>query len=534
MLDDLFSHKIHASNLESWKRQLVQLAQVFLDFDNQPFERDTFDQSLRLLSPNTARSPFRDIFSIYISILGVGHITLEEGIWKCHISETAKRYLIGSEPHVEAFCRLQLSLYQRPDGRGQQYRGVTPNIEHQTRDKTLSLIKDGYKVCPLRLILKIFQAKAILQEILQDSVLVTPEEIYTLVNCPELRDKPNPDIEDVTDALRRFQSNELPVISGEKRFRFLEATGLLKVDRNNNLTLYPYNDFILNHNRNLQIEAIKSLDNFFGDFSQCNTIDKIYTVLVSGKWANYFDASNTLSSNQVQNIAGEILITPSIPEASTIIVSTQIQQPSRLPQRRRVDRSQSNNASSQRIESQRRANPEETRILRERRNAWHDLLVRKMSESLQRAGLEPWETDLIDLLADLENITALYPNGFPISGTYIEATFLPYFNPKNYTDLTFIFEMKSSDDSIVIEQVRKAVAQLYEYRYRYYREGQIKQNAILILVLQQSLKNYLWMREYLLFDRHIAVCWLKENGEEFDCFEECRAILDPLITSTTA
>lgn len=530
MLDDLFSHKIHASNLEDWKRQLVQLAQVFLYFDNQFFDRDRFDRSLRLLSPTTARSPFRDIFSIYISILGVGHITIEEGIWKCRISETAKRYLIGSEPNVEAFCRLQLSLYQRPDGRGQQYNRATPHIEHQTQDKTLSLIEDGYKVCPLRLILKIFQAKATLQGVLQDSIFVTHEEIYTLVNCPELRDKPSPDIEDVTDALRRFQSNELPVISGEKRFRFLEATGLLKVDRNNNLTLYPYNDSILNHNRNLQIEAIKSLDNFFCDFSQCNTIDQIYTVLVSGKWANYFDACNTLSSNQLQNIAGEILITPSIPEALTTVVSTQIQQPSLLPQRRRVDRSQ-RNASSQRTESQRRANPEETRILRERRNAWHDLLVRKMSESLQRAGLEPWETDLIDLLADLENITELYPNGFPISGTYIEATSLPYFNSENQTELTFIFEMKSSDDSIVIEQVRKAVAQLYEYRYRYYREGQIKQNAILILVLQKSLKTYSWMKDYLLSDRHIAVCWLKEDGEDFDCFDECRAILDPLITS---
>ncbi|WP_373529118.1 hypothetical protein [Nostoc sp.] len=532
MLDDLFSHKIHASDLEDWKRRLVKLAQVFLSFDNKPLDRDRFDESLRLLSPTTARSPFRDIYSIYISILGVGHITLEEGVWKCHISETAKVYLIGSEPNVEAFCRLQLSLYQRPDGRGQQYNRLTPSIEHQTQDKTLSLIQDGYRVCPLRLIFKIFEAKARLQGVLQDSICVTPEEVYTLVNCQELRDKPTPDIEELTDALKRFQSHELPVLSGERRFPFLEATGLLKVDKSNNLTLYPYNDFILNSNRNLQIEAIKSLDNFFDDFNECDTIGQIYTVLASGKWANYFDACKTLSSDKVQRIAGEILISPSflIPEALTKTESTGIHQPSKLPQRRRVDRSHKN-ASFQRIESQRIVNPEETRILRERRNAWHDLLVRKMRDSLLRAGLEPWETDLIDLLADLENITNLYPNGLPLSNTYIERASLPYFNPENQTDLTFIFEMKSSDDSIAVEQVRKAVAQLYEYRYRYYREGQIKQNALLIIVLQNSLKSYAWMKDYLLFDRHIAVCWLKEDGDEFDCFDECRAILDPLIAS---
>ena len=60
MLDDLFSHKIHASSLEDWKRKLVKLAEVFLTFDNQPFERERFDQALNFLSPTSARSPFRD------------------------------------------------------------------------------------------------------------------------------------------------------------------------------------------------------------------------------------------------------------------------------------------------------------------------------------------------------------------------------------------------------------------------------------------------------------------------------------------
>ncbi len=139
MLDDLFSHKIHASSLEDWKRKLVKLAEVFLSFDGQTFEREQFDRTLNFLSPTAARSPFRDIYSIYMSILGVGHIVWQEGYWKCYISETARRYLIGYEPNVEA-CRLQLSLYQRPDGRGQQYNRNRPSLEHQSQSKTLSLI----------------------------------------------------------------------------------------------------------------------------------------------------------------------------------------------------------------------------------------------------------------------------------------------------------------------------------------------------------------------------------------------------------
>lgn len=528
MLDDLFSHKIHASDLEDWKRRLVKLAQVFLAYDNQPFDRDSFDQSLRFLSPTTARSPFRDIYSIYMSILGVGHITLDDGLWKCHISETARRYLVGSEPNVEAFCRLQLSLYQRPDGRGQQYNRLNPSIEHQTQTKILSLVRDGYRVCPLRLILKIFEAKSQVQGMLQDDIFVTPEEIYTLVNCQDLRHKANPNIEEVIEVFKRYQSQNLTTINGEKRFAFLEATGLVIVDRNSNLRLYPYNDAVLNKNRNSQIEAIKSLDCFFDQFNQCSEIDEVYTVLASGDWANYFDACKAFSSNKVQRIAGEILISESLTQTPITTQTQRNQQSIQLPQRRQIDKAKSKSSPNNFYV---KANPEETRILRERRNAWHDLLVQKMRGSLTNAGLVPWETDLIDLLADVEDVTQIYPHGLPINNTYMEGACLPYFNSENKTDLTFIFEMKSSDDSIAIEQVRKAVAQLYEYRYRYYREKQIKQNAILVLVLQNSLKNHAWMKDYLLLDRHIAVCWLKEDSDAFDCFDECREILDPIITA---
>jgi len=527
MLDDLFSHKIHASNLEIWKKNLVRLAEVFLAFDNRTFDRERFDRTLKLLSPNTVRSPFRDIYSIYMSILGVGYIVWDGGEWKCHISETARRYLIGSEPNVEAFCRLQLSLYQRPDGRGQQYNRNGPSLEHQSQNMTLYLINNGYQVCPLRLILKIFEAKVRLQRLLQDEILVTPEEIYTLVNCQELRGNPSPSIEEVTEALEKYNNGQLPIVQGEKRLAFLEATGLLKVERGNHLRLYPYGDYALNHNRDVQIEAIKSLGYFFEGFNQCTDINQIRDVLASENWATHFDACNTLSAKEVQEIAGEILLSQTLPPPSASVQSTTSLQPSLLPQRRSIERGPRQSLTQRR--QPQATDPEITRILRERRNAWHDLLVQKMKDCIEKAGLEPWETDLIDVGVDLDSPTRIYSHDFPISNTYLEGQYLPYFRSERPDSLTFIFEMKSSDASIIVDQVRKAVSQLYEYRYRYYSSGQIRENAVLVIVLQNSPDRQPWLKDYLLFDRHIAVCWLREDNSRFDCFDECQPILEPLI-----
>ncbi|MEX0269873.1 hypothetical protein AB3R30_12070 [Leptolyngbyaceae cyanobacterium UHCC 1019] len=526
MLNDLFSHKIHASDLENWKRKLVKLAQVFETFDGQPFNRQQFDTALKFLSPTTARSPFRDIYSIYMSILGVGHIVREQDLWICRLTETARHYLTGAEPNVEAFCRLQLALYQRPDGRGQQYKQAGAFLEHQSQAKTLAIIHQNYKICPLRLILKIFEAKAKHLNELQDSIRVTPEEVYTLANAPSLKSNPSPSIRDIREALNDFYNGALPIIQGERRFPFLEATGLLIVDHNNNLSLYPYRNPELNAQRNRQIEAIKSLEYFFEGFNHCIDIEEVYEVLEEGKWSEYFDACKTLTSIEVQAIAGEVLIAVTT-EPLTRTFQSQPQPISRL-----AKRNPSNKPSSKTFlqRQPQRANPENTKVLMERRNAWHELLVEKMRTRIEASGFTSWETELIDLGVDIDNTAQLYPNGIPNRGTYLEDANLAYFNPQNSHQLTFIFEMKSSDDSILGEQVRKAVSQLYEYRYLHRKNEQIHEDCILAIVLQSPPTSIPWLKEYLLNDRYISVCWFQGN-DSFDCFDECRPILDPLIAS---
>ncbi len=349
------------------------------------------------------------------------------------------------------------------------------------------------------------------------------------MNCQELRGNSFPSKKEVIEVLEKYHNHQLPIVQGEKRFAFLEATGLFEVERGNNLRLLNYGDYVLNHNRDIQIEAIKSINCFFEDFNQCTDLDQVCNVLASGDWANYFDACKTISAEAVVRIAGEIIISPTISTSVQPVESpTSLQ--SLLPEPRRIEK-EYRPSSTQRKQPQATSDPEITRILRERRNAWHDLLVQKMKECIEKAGLEPWETDLIDVGVNLDDINQLYPRGFPIQNTYLVGQNLPYLESESPDSLTFIFEMKSSDASIIIDQVRKAVSQLYEYRYRYYSSGQIRKNAVLVIVLQTPPTHQPWLKDYLLFDRHIGVCWLLEDNSKFDCFDECKLILEPLIAS---
>jgi hypothetical protein len=71
--------------------------------------------------------------------------------------------------------------------------------------------------------------------------------------------------------------------------------------------------------------------------------------------------------------------------------------------------------------------------------------------------------------------------------------------------------MKSGGDSL-LEQIRKGLSQLYEYRYRY--RAVINDNHIsLCLVLPESPDVIPWITEYLCNDREINICWFNDEDE---------------------
>lgn len=94
---------------------------------------------------------------------------------------------------------------------------------------------------------------------------------------------------------------------------------------------------------------------------------------------------------------------------------------------------------------------------------------------------------------------------------------IPKRNP--YVDLSalvgqeiYLFEMKSTKDSNVHDQIRRGVSQLYEYRYI-----QQVHNAKLVLVIENPLPNKLsWLVNYLVNDRDIFFVW-DGDGKTFNC-----------------
>ena len=181
---------------------------------------------------------------------------------KFELSDTAANSWSGVEPDVAAFCRLQLALYQRPDGRGMEYEGAGSH-EHSSAADKLEFISNGYRVCPFRLILATIGAKAIANQIREDDVVVTPEEVYALANDARIRRVPNPSIETLADGLDRLRRGRIQVPTIKRRtFKFLESTGLVTIDRNDNVRLRDCGTAAANALRDRQVRAIRRLSLF--------------------------------------------------------------------------------------------------------------------------------------------------------------------------------------------------------------------------------------------------------------------------------
>ena len=117
----------------------------------------------------------------------------------------------------------------------------------------------------------------------------------------------------------------------------------------------------------------------------------------------------------------------------------------------------------------------------ERANHIHQHLVNLMAERIKAANSVPKQNRLIDLSAEIQKEI-------------------------------FLFEMKSTTVDNVRDQVRKAVSQLYEYRYLQ------DVTANLVIVLDECPKGEEgWIIDYLREDRNIMLVW--DGNDKFDCPE---------------
>lgn len=140
------------------------------------------------------------------------------------------------------------------------------------------------------------------------------------------------------------------------------------------------------------------------------------------------------------------------------------------------------------------ADPELTRLKRQKSNTYHRFLVDEIERRLQTRGCQPKDNIYIDLAGQ-------------------------------FNGLSILFEMKSCNPDNLISQIRKAVSQVYEYRYRYSNEFP-QESTILCIVVQERPDR--WWLDYLIQDRGINIVWL-EGEVNLACTSDCHELIKQLV-----
>jgi hypothetical protein len=120
---------------------------------------------------------------------------------------------------------------------------------------------------------------------------------------------------------------------------------------------------------------------------------------------------------------------------------------------------------------------------KERAEKAHKDLTHLVASKIRAAGAIPKKNPIIDLAAQIK-------------------------------DGRYIFEMKSTTAGNIHSQVRRAISQLYEYRYLYLQEVE---SAKLVVVLENPLpQEKQWLVDYVVKDRHLLIAW-DGDGKTLHC-----------------
>ena len=129
----------------------------------------------------------------------------------------------------------------------------------------------------------------------------------------------------------------------------------------------------------------------------------------------------------------------------------------------------------------------------ERANLSHQMLTDCVASRIRSAGAIPKQSRLIDLSATIN-------------------------------DSHYLFEMKSTTNDNVRSQVRKAISQLYEYRYI-----QKAPEARLVVVIENPIpKDEQWLIDYVVNDRQLLIAW-DGDRTNLHCPERLRGELSFLV-----
>jgi hypothetical protein len=486
-----FSNKIESS-LPEWGDYLLEVADIFSTFDGEELDRDLLTDRFFAIS---GRSPykvrdaanFRDEFGAYGTYLGLYHVEIENGKWKIYLSNAAKRFLCSTEPDVESFCRTQIALFQYPNGAGAILHTTgSASMQANIRDDTIQEIQNNIRINPLRLICKLVQVYHEYEHTPLDTVEIPYKTLYLLMNDDRINTQFSPDNNDIHAAITEYKKEKLPpwvsagknITKFKRNFHIFNWTGMFKYTRNETSLHIADGDTskIYSH-----IQAIANMQRDFQGFESCygsaNIEAAVKSVVASPAWGRYFD-SYTMPTQVLQLLSDSIT-----DEHGVLINELPLDYVSIETQPFPTLRNYESNQIRAFAPSGKNADPFETIIRREKANRDHARILGRIATIIRANNNKAFENIFIDLLA--------------VIGVQ-----------------DFIFEVKSNNPKNALSQIRKAVAQLYEYRYRSGRAG-----AMLCIVLQQKpLQD--WVVDYLVKDRDIMICWMVDDFL-FECPSEC-------------
>lgn len=391
-------------------------------------------------------------------------------------------------------------LFQFPNGSGATYSHDHVSIKPNAASKTLEYIQNEMHVSPMRLITCALAADAKLREVEILNAKADYSEIYFLANDATVRKHALPNINQVASRLDEFRRSDrrLP-FHFERRFHLLKHTEIFEINAGG-ITFRETEGVEDSTNLKAKIEAILREKVEFRGFDHSRSAAEIGNVVRSGTWGKYFDGVQSLSASTVEILGvselatREIAIDRRLPIQTAAIQPRSDELPFNYPWRDFQPLTPSANPSSSRTRGQ-YADPEVTRIKLQRRNLTHKILLGKIDELLATHNARTQETEHIDLFASIPN------------------------------DGSFLFEVKSGGENL-LDQIRKGISQLYEYRYRY--ASAVPNDVHLCLVLGEQPIRVPWVKDYLINDRGIALCWVNQDGV-FEYPAACAHALDPLF-----
>ena len=478
IVSGFFTNKI-PDTLEDWFDTLVVVASVYAKFDGLPYDRDAMlSEFAKIASRNeeTTRDPadFRDEYGAYGSFLGIFYVEREAGVWVGRMSKAAKDLLCGHAPNPEAFCRLQMALYQYPDGMGLRIQSVRPALQANSRDAKIRQIRERVLFAPFRVILRLLLMLNDSEESRPEAFL-THDELFELFNDPRVYRSDYsrfPEIAAELAAARR--EGRLPPRADAnfgRNFHILVRTGLVKKEGDRFMLDTGERD----SPKDTAARVIAGMDQYFREFENMTGSPgemerRLVAIIASGSWGRYFDSASQMGYDAVSAISTgpEPPPAPAAPERSAPFPELRRYRLFRFP--------------GGQPSAPPRGVPDYSRgvEVREKRNARHREILDLLCKKLIALGADPQDNEFIDQTAS--------------------------FGGPNY-----LFEAKTVSESgnDILDRVREAVAQLLEYRYRSREE--ITNPRLVILLGRDIPPGFLWLYDYLA-GLGITACWVCEDG----------------------